>query len=103
MNTYYVYMMSNTNRGIYIGFTNDLRRRVYEHKQGLVEGFTQKYQMHRLVYFEETGDVRAAIEREKRLKWWPRRWKAKLIESTNPEWKDLAADWYAADELDVGE
>ncbi|MBI5060354.1 GIY-YIG nuclease family protein [candidate division KSB1 bacterium] len=93
MNSFFVYMLSNTNRGIYIGVTNNLERRLYEHKHGLVEGFTKKYRMHRLVHYEVTSDIRSAITREKRLKWWPRAWKVKLIESMNPNWNDLAADW----------
>lgn len=70
--------------------TNDLRRRVDEHKQGLIPGFTQKYKVHMLVYFEEYADPRDAIAREKQLKWWRRSWKLDLIESFNPQWKDLA-------------
>ena len=95
MNRYFVYMLSNTNRGRYIGVTNNLQRRVYEHKHSLLEGFTKIYRMHRLVYYEEFADVREAIVREKRLKWWPRKWKVKLVESRNPEWRDLAAEWFA--------
>jgi len=94
MRTYYVYVMASAGRTLYVGVTSDLQRRVIEHKQGVVDGFTKKYQADRLVYFEQTSDVRSAIQREKRLKWWPRKWKVKLIETTNPEWKDLAEDWY---------
>jgi len=69
--------------------TNNLRRRVDEHKQGLIPGFTQKYQVHLLVYFEEYNDPRDVIARETQLKWWRRKWKLELIESFNPTWKDL--------------
>ena len=69
--------------------TNDLRRRITEHKQMLIPGFSQKYHVHMLVYFEEFSDPRDAIAREKQLKWWHRAWKLKLIESFNPKWKDL--------------
>ena len=90
MKSYYVYMLASKRNGtLYIGVTNDLVRRVYEHKEGLVEGFTKKYKVDRLVYFEETNDVESAITREKRLKKWNRQWKIELIEKENPEWKDL--------------
>ena len=78
---------------MYIGVTNDLERRVYEHKQELVEGFTKRYHVHKLVYFETTTDVRSAIEREKQLKGWLRARKNTLVESVNPEWKDLSDEW----------
>ena len=90
MKQYYVYMMTNKSRTLYTGVTNDLERRVYEHKQKLVPGFTAKYNITRLVYFEVTQDVRAAIAREKQIKGWLRRKKITLIESVNPEWKDLS-------------
>lgn len=93
MYAYYVYILSNTNLGLYIGVTSNLERRVQEHKQGVHPGFTQKYRMNRLVYYEMFGDIHEAIHREKRLKWWPRKWKVKLITAHNPEWKDLSADW----------
>jgi putative endonuclease len=90
MSSYYVYIMASKKNGtIYIGVTNDLSRRVYEHKNGLVEGFTSKYKVHNLVYFEKFEDVRYAIQREKQLKNWRREWKKNLIEKENPEWKDL--------------
>jgi len=82
-------LASKRNGTLYIGVTNDLVRRVYEHKEGLVEGFTKKYKVDRLVYFEETNDVESAITREKRLKKWNRQWKIELIEKENPEWEDL--------------
>ena len=74
----------------YMGITNDLTRRVFEHKTGLVNGFTKKYSVNKLVYFESTNDVNAAILREKRLKKWKRQWKIELIEKSNPDWNDLS-------------
>ena len=92
---YYVYILTNERATVlYIGVTNDLERRVYEHKKKLVEGVTKKYNVDRLVYFEETDDVTVAIGREKQLKGWLRRRKAALVETMNPEWRDLAADWF---------
>ena len=91
---YYVYMLSNWNNEVlYIGVTNNLQKRVYEHKHHLVEGFTDKYNVTKLVYFEETSDVHAAIEREKQLKKWRREKKNQLIESMNPHWNDLSEGW----------
>ncbi len=90
MNHYYVYILASQRNGtLYIGVTNDLRKRVYEHKNDLVEGFTKKYQVHKLVYFEETFDIESAIKREKQLKAWKRKWKLELIEKSNPNWDDL--------------
>ena len=87
---YYVYILASKIGGtLYIGVTNDLVRRVHEHKEGIVEGFTTKYKVHRLVYFEQHSDIEAAIQREKRLKKWNWRWKIRLIEETNPNWVDL--------------
>ena len=87
---YCVYILTNRyNTVLYIGVTNDLVRRLYEHKHNLVPGFTSKYRVHKLVYFETTNDVRAAIEREKQLKGWNRARKNKLVESRNPAWEDL--------------
>ena len=87
---YYVYMMASGRNGtLYIGVNNNLIKRVYGHKNDLVEGFTKKYGVHRLVYYEQSKDVKSAIEREKRLKVWKRRWKLRLIEEMNPEWNDL--------------
>jgi putative endonuclease len=85
--------MTNKSRTLYTGVTNDLERRVYEHTQKLVPGFTAKYNITRLVYFEATGDVEVAISREKQIKGWLRRRKIALIESVNPEWKDLSMGW----------
>jgi putative endonuclease len=91
---YYVYIMTNRSRTLYTGVTNDLRRRVYEHKHKLVPGFTQKYNITLLLaYYEATPDVRSAIEREKQIKGWLRSKKIALIESVNPAWRDLSADW----------
>jgi putative endonuclease len=90
MKNYFVYMMASHRNGtLYIGVTNDIVRRVYEHKNNLIKGFTEKYKVHHLVYVEETDDVGAALLREKQLKKWKRSWKLRLIESINPEWKDL--------------
>ncbi len=87
---YYVYIMASRPNGtIYVGVTNDLIRRVYEHRQGQVDGFTARYNVKRLVYFEATEDVTAAIQREKNLKHWKRDWKIALIERDNPDWSDL--------------
>ena len=91
---YYVYILTNRVRTLYVGVTNNLTRRVYEHKQKLVPGFTKKYNLTWLAYFEETTDVRAAIAREKQIKGWRRSKKIALIESMNPRWRDLALDWY---------
>ena len=98
MNQYYVYIMTNKSGTLYTGVTNDLGRRVYEHKNGLFPGFTRKYKIHRLVYFEPTSDVEAAIAREKQIKSWRRAKKVALIRSLNPEWKDLSAEWYDGDD-----
>ena len=88
----YVYILANdTNVCIYTGVTNDLKRRLYEHNQELApDSFTAKYHIHKLVYFEETASIRSAIEREKQIKSWNRKRKNKLIESQNPQWKDLS-------------
>ena len=80
---------------LYIGVTNNLERRVYEHKNKLKEGYTKKYNLHKLVYYEETDDIGRAIEREKELKGWRREKKIALFESTNPNWNDLAEDWFS--------
>ena len=91
MKQYYVYIMSNESRTLYTGVTSDLELRVYEHKQKLIPGFTAKYNVTRLVYTETTQYIQAAIAREKQIKGWLRRKKIALIESMNPEWKDLSA------------
>src|SRR5665213_2448453 len=93
--TYYVYMLASKRNGtLYIGLSYDLKRRVGEHKQGAVLVFTKKYGVNMLVYFEEWGDIGDAIHRETRLKKYKREWKINMIEQTNPDWRDLAADWY---------
>jgi putative endonuclease len=94
LNQYYVYILTNRSRTLYTGVTNNLVRRVYEHKQKLVRGFTEKYNIHQLVFYEETSDVNAAIAREKQIKGWTRAKKIALIESMNPEWRDLSNGWY---------
>ena len=88
---YYVYILtSKTDAVMYIGVTNDLRRRLYEHKKEQIEGFTKKYHVHKLVYFEAYSDPQIAIKREKQLKRWIRKKKIELIEAQNPDWKDLS-------------
>jgi putative endonuclease len=92
--TYYVYIMASRSRVLYTGVTNNLTRRVSEHKRGLVSGFTRKYRIARLVYFEEFADIRDAIAREKEIKGWKRLRKISVIESRNPTWEDLAKNWF---------
>ncbi|MCD6288275.1 MAG: GIY-YIG nuclease family protein [Candidatus Hydrogenedentes bacterium] len=90
---YYVYIMANKSGTLYTGVTNNLERRVYEHKQKLVPGFTKRYNITRLVYYDVMANVRDAIENEKRIKGWLRAKKVALIESVNPGWRDLSEDW----------
>jgi putative endonuclease len=85
--------MSNKSKTLYIGVTNDLVRRVYEHKNKLIDGFTKKYNLTMLVYFEVVNSIEDAIGREKQLKNWHRQWKINLVESTNKEWRDLSVDF----------
>ena len=92
--TYCVYILASRSRVLYTGVTNDLTRRVREHKQGLIPGFTKKYRVTRLVYFEEFGDIGEAIAREKQIKGWVRARKLKLIEGRNAAWADLAQKWF---------
>jgi putative endonuclease len=92
MRTYYVYIMASRSRVLYIGVTNDLARRVNEHRQGATPGFTSRYRVTRLVYFEEFADIRAAIAREKVIKGWRRSRKISLVEKRNPTWEDLSTD-----------
>lgn len=93
-NTYYVYLLTNwNNKVLYTGVTNNLQRRLYEHKSKLIKGFTEKYNLNKLVYFEATNDIKAAIEREKQLKGWRREKKNGLVNTANPMWKDLSIDW----------
>ena len=90
MNSYYVYIITNAdNNVLYIGVTNDLARRIYEHKNHLIKGFSDKYNLNKLVFFEQTTDIESAINREKQLKNWHREWKQNLIAEQNPYWKDL--------------
>jgi putative endonuclease len=94
MKDYYIYILTNKKHGtLYIGVTNNLIRRVYEHKNGIIEGFTKRYNLNKLVYFEQTNDINSAILREKRLKKWNRAWKIQLIESINPKWIDLSENF----------
>jgi putative endonuclease len=88
--SFWVYILASGLGGtLYIGVTSDLIRRVYQHRNNVVRGFTKKYQVHRLIYFEQYDDPTNAIRREKRLKKWPRAWKVQLIEASNPNWDDL--------------
>ena len=91
--TYFVYLLASKSRRIYVGVTNNLERRLYEHKQKLVDGFTKLYNIDRLVFFESTNDVRSALEREKEIKRWRREKKIALIETMNPAWDDLSESW----------
>ncbi len=93
---YFVYILASKSRRLYVGVTNHLERRVYEHKQKLADGFTKMYKIDRLVHFEETSDALAAIEREKQIKGLLRIKKIALIESSNPTWEDLSEAWYNA-------
>ena len=91
---YFVYILSNWNDSVvYIGVTSNLPKRLYEHRNGLADGFTKKYNVHKLVYFEQTNDVYSAISREKQLKKWRRSKKDQLIKLQNPTWRDLSQDW----------
>ena len=93
-NQYYVYILTNYNETtFYIGVTNDLQRRVFEHKNKLIDGFSSKYNLTKLVYFEITEDIEVAIKREKQLKNWHRDWKINLIKENNPNFNDLSSEW----------
>ncbi len=93
--TYWTYILANQWKRLYIGVTNNLFRRVYEHRQKLnAKSFTTKYSINRLVYFEESNDVLEAIRRERQLKYYKRQWKIELIEKENPNWLDLSEGWY---------
>ena len=91
---YYVYIMTNRSRTLYTGVTNNLMRRVYEHKNKLIPGFTSKYNIKILVYYETTSSVHVALAREKQIKGWVRAKKIALVESLNPQWKDLTKEWF---------
>lgn len=92
--TYYIYILTNKNNSVfYIGITNNLIRRIYEHRHFLVLGFTNRYQLNKIVYFEEYTNALEAIRREKQLKNWHRQWKINLIKKSNPEFKDLSLSW----------
>jgi putative endonuclease len=86
----WVYMMTNRRDGtLYVGVASDLPRRAYQHREGLIDGFTKRYGLKMLVYYEQHDDIRSAIQREKTIKHWPRAWKVRLIHRVNPDWKDL--------------
>jgi putative endonuclease len=93
MKSGWTYIMTNRPNGtLYVGVTNDIVRRAYEHQTGAISGFTKRYRLHSLVYFESHDDIRSAIQREKNIKEWPRAWKTRLITHTNPEWRDRYGD-----------
>ncbi len=103
MNTYYVYILASRRNGtLYTGVTNELVRRVRQHRDGRIVGFTRKYRVTRLVYLEPHQDIEEAIRREKRLKKWRRRWKLNLIESFNPQWRDLWDEIAYAEQIAPG-
>ncbi|MBN2313406.1 MAG: GIY-YIG nuclease family protein [Sedimentisphaerales bacterium] len=91
---YYIYIMTNRSGTLYIGVTNNIRKRIFQHKNQLVEGFTKKYNINRLLYYETFSDIHSAIAREKSIKGWLRSKKIELIETINPNWADLSKDWY---------
>jgi putative endonuclease len=93
---YATYILASRSRVLYVGSTSDLVRRVYQHRTRMIKGFTQKYDVTRLVYFEQTPNARAAVAREREIKGWRRQKKVRLIESVNPGWLDLAAGWFEA-------
>lgn len=95
MSTFYVYILASQRNGtLYIGLTNDIERRIAEHKNKIYQGFTAKYNVNMLIYFEEHDTYDEAVTREKQLKKWKRIWKLNLIGKENPDWKDLSADWF---------
>ena len=94
MKHFYVYILASKRNGtLYVGVTNNLLKRIYEHKNKLIDGFTKKYDIYKLVYYEKTNDIHSAISREKQLKKWNRDWKIQLIEKQNPTWQDLLKEW----------
>ena len=94
MKTFYVYILASKTGTLYVGLTNNIKRRIYEHKQHIVPGFTDKYDIDRLLYFETFRSSVSAIGREKQIKAWRREKKVQIIDSKNPEWKDISEDWY---------
>jgi putative endonuclease len=102
MKNCYVYILSNKSKTLYIGVTNDLQRRIYEHKHNLIDGFTKKYNLTSLIHFETFNNMRDAIKREKQLKNWHREWKINLIESINSDWKDFSEDFNSDPETSSG-
>jgi putative endonuclease len=94
--TFTVYILASLSRRLYIGMTGDLLNRLYEHRTAILPSFTRRYRINRLVYFEQTTDVKWAIQRETEIKQWSREKKIQLVESTNAGWLDLAVDWFDA-------
>lgn len=94
---FFVYILASQSRIIYVGVARDLIRRIHQHREGLVPGFTSRYHVSRLVYFEETTSARSAFARERQIKKWSRQKKTALIESTNAGWLDLAHDWFPSE------
>jgi putative endonuclease len=94
MKTYYIYILNNPGGMLYVGVTNNLARRVYEHRNGFGEGYTSRYQINRLIYYEETSDINVALAREKEIKGWRREKKLALVHSNNPTMRDLSAEWF---------
>ncbi len=92
--SYYVYILTNDwGNVMYVGMTSNIERRLYEHKQELADGFTKRYHVHKLVYYEQTNDAYAAVTRERQLKGWTRKRKNELVETVNPNWEDLSTSW----------
>jgi putative endonuclease len=91
---FFVYILASHSRVLYTGSTRDFLRRMHQHRNGLIAGFTRKYRVNRLVYYEDAGDARSAFQRERQIKGWSRQKKIRLIESVNAGWLDLAEDWY---------
>jgi len=94
MKEYFVYIATNESGTLYTGITNNLLRRMHEHKQRIIKGFTSRYNIKKLVYFESGNNIQDALRREKQIKGWSRQKKIALIQSMNPDWEDLSADWY---------
>ncbi len=95
MKQYYVYILTNRTKTIYTGVTNNLQRRIFEHKHLIIKGFTNKYKLTKLVYYEVGSGIKAAISREKQIKGWLRKKKIALIESVNPGWQDISKEWFS--------